>query len=342
MINNMKPKVSFAVAVYNVSKFIEECVRSLFEQTMRDIEIIIVDDCTPDESMDIVTKVLQEYPDRQSQVRIIHHEQNMGIAATKNEGILSATGEYVIVIDGDDYVDRKMAELMYAKAVETGADMVVCDFYRVYEKGMSRDTLLPEGLKGDGDNVRMDFINRRVPPFHVVKLIRRGLYDIDGVVWPEASYGEDVVFCVVTAYYSRRFAHVAEPLYYYRYNISSISNGVKIEERYLSNYYESKRNFTIAWGFLDHVGVREKYMRGEVIYKLRIKNRLLAVTNKWTYRKLWWSTYPEINRVIFFGNECYRPSYREWVWVVFIMLGLYPRYAKRLRTKRFLPSCEWL
>lgn len=342
MINNMKPKVSFAVAVYNVSKFIEECVRSLFEQTMDDIEVIIVDDCTPDESIDIVNSVLEEYPNRKSQVRIIHHEQNLGIAATKNEGILSATGEYVIIIDGDDYVDRRMAELMYAKAIEVDADMVIADFYRVYEKGMTRDTLVPDGVKGDGENVRMDFINRRVPPFHVVKLIRRSLYDINGVVWPEASLGEDTVYDVVTVYYSRSIAHVAEPLYFYRYNTSSISNGIKSEEKCMRNYNDFKRNFTVAWDFLKREGVSEKYKRGAVINKIRTKNRLLDVTNKWKYRKLWWSTYSEINKVILFGNDCYKTSYKEWVWVVFIMLGLYPRFRKRLRSRRFLPSVEWI
>ena len=175
-------KVSFAVAIYNVAAYIEECVRSLYEQTLDEVEILLVDDCTPDNSIDIALQVLADYPNRKAHVKVIRHEQNQGLSNTRRDGILSATGEYVIVIDGDDYVDRRMAELMYAKAIEVDADMVIADFYRVYEKGMTRDTLLPDGVIGDGENVKRDFINRRVPPFHVVKMIKRSLYDMNGVV----------------------------------------------------------------------------------------------------------------------------------------------------------------
>ena len=114
------------------------------------------------------------------------------------------------------------------------------------------------------------------------------------------------------------------------------------EEKCMRNYNDFKRNFTVAWDFLKREGVSEKYKRGAIINKLRTKNRLLDVTNKWKYRKLWWSTYSEINKVILFGNDCYKTSYKEWVWVVFIMLGLYPRFRKWLRSRRFLPSVEWI
>ena len=112
----MKPKVSVVVAIYNVAEYIEQCMRSLFEQTLDSVEYVFVDDCSPDDSMEIVSRVLTEYPQRQGQVNIIRHEQNMGVAVTKNDGIRNATGEYFIVVDPDDYVERDMLEVMYEKA----------------------------------------------------------------------------------------------------------------------------------------------------------------------------------------------------------------------------------
>ena len=338
----MSAKVSLAVAICNVAQYIEQCVRSLYEQTLDDIEIVLVNDCSPDNSIEIALRVLEEYPNRKSQVRVINHEKNEGIANTKRDGILEATGEYVMIIDGDDYVDRRMTEVMYAKAMETGADMVITDFFRVDKDSRVVDTLVLDGVTGDGDNVRNDMINRRVPPFHWTKLIKKSLYEENNVVWPQNSFGEDTVLCVVTAYNAKRIVHVNEPLYYYRYSATSISRKGQTEEICMRRYNDFKLNFSIAWQFLKGEGVDGKYKRGKMINKIRVKNRLLPVTDKRKYRKLWWNTYSEINWVLLFGNKDYKPTYREWVWVAAIMMGVYPRYKKRLHSKRFLPSVEWV
>ena len=83
------PKVSVIIAVYGAEKYIEKCARSLFEQTLNDIEYIFVDDCTPDKSMDILISVLSDYPNRKNQVKIIHNETNLKQGRTRAVGILS-------------------------------------------------------------------------------------------------------------------------------------------------------------------------------------------------------------------------------------------------------------
>lgn len=337
----MDIKVTFAVAIYNVAEYIEECVRSLYEQTLDNIEILLVDDCTPDNSIDIALKALEDYPNRKSQVKIIRHEQNQGLSNTRRDGILAASGEFIILVDGDDYVDRRMAALMYAKAVETGADMVICDFYRLKGNRLVVGTQVPDGVLGDGENVRRDLIHRRVPPFQWTKMVRRNIYE-NNIVWPQKCLGEDTVFNVVSAYYARRIVHVDKPLYYYRYNTASISHKKMSVESCMRNYNEFKQNFTIAWDFLRREGVDGQYRRGEIINKLRTKNRLLPVTDQRKYRRLWWKTYPEINKILLFGNKYYKSTYRDWIWIISIMLGLYPRYKKWLHRRRFLPSKEWV
>ncbi len=119
--------VSVCIPVYKVEKYIEKCARTLFEQTMTDgIEFIFVNDCTPDKSIDVLEKVLEEYPQRKAQTRIIHHEKNCGPVAARNTAIKNASGNYIICCDSDDWIDLELYETMYKKALETGADMVCC------------------------------------------------------------------------------------------------------------------------------------------------------------------------------------------------------------------------
>ena len=120
-------KVSVCIAVYNVEKYIEQCVRSLFGQTLDDLEYIFVDDASPDASIDVMLRVLEEYPHRRNQVKLIRHEHNQGVAATRKDAIAAATGEYIIHCDPDDWVELDMYEKLYKKAVENNADMVYCN-----------------------------------------------------------------------------------------------------------------------------------------------------------------------------------------------------------------------
>ena len=93
------PLVSEIVLVYKVEQYIERCVRSLMEQTFDDIEFIFVNDCTPDKSMDILRRVIEDYPARIPQIRIIENEVNRGAAASRNIGLDAATGDYIIFTD---------------------------------------------------------------------------------------------------------------------------------------------------------------------------------------------------------------------------------------------------
>ena len=121
--------VSVCIPVYGVEKYIERCARSLFEQTMTDgIEFIFVNDCTNDRSIEILEQILSEYPQRKNQVKIIHHDTNQGLTGARNTALKYAQGEYIIHCDSDDWVDIKMYENMYNKAIETDADMVYCDY----------------------------------------------------------------------------------------------------------------------------------------------------------------------------------------------------------------------
>jgi len=128
-------KVSVCIPVYGVEKYIERCVRTLFGQTLQEIEYIFVDDCSPDRSVEIMQQVAEEFPHRKGQVKIIRHEINQGVGAARNHAVAACTGEYVIHCDPDDWVELDMYETMYNKAKETDADMVYCSYVYEYPDG---------------------------------------------------------------------------------------------------------------------------------------------------------------------------------------------------------------
>ncbi|WP_332909937.1 glycosyltransferase family 2 protein [Phocaeicola acetigenes] len=120
------------VPIYNVEKYIEKCVRSLLEQTFKDIEYIFVNDATPDNSMYVLEDIISEYPSRMKNCIIINHSENKGVAAARNTGLNISKGEYVIYCDSDDWIEHTMLEDMYRVTQEQNAEIVTCDFRMAY------------------------------------------------------------------------------------------------------------------------------------------------------------------------------------------------------------------
>ena len=125
------PKISIIVPVYNVEKYIDKCLSSLTEQTLQDIEIIIVNDGTLDNSEKIIEKYVIKYP---SKIKY-YEKKNGGLSSARNYGLEYATGEYIAFLDSDDYVETNMYEEMYNLAKKENADMVECNFIWEWEYG---------------------------------------------------------------------------------------------------------------------------------------------------------------------------------------------------------------
>ena len=125
------PKISVIVPVYNVEKYIDKCLKSLTQQTLQDIEIIIVNDGSLDKSVEIIEKYVKE-----NSTKIKYYEkENGGLSSARNYGLEYATGEYIAFLDSDDYVDCNMYEEMYSLAKKENADMLECDFIWEWDYG---------------------------------------------------------------------------------------------------------------------------------------------------------------------------------------------------------------
>lgn len=113
-------KISIIIPVYNVERYLAECLDSCINQTLEDIEIICVDDASPDNSI----KILEEYQQKDSRIKIIRHEKNRNLGGARNTGLENATGEYIWFVDSDDYIDTKACQILYDAIKEFDVDML--------------------------------------------------------------------------------------------------------------------------------------------------------------------------------------------------------------------------
>mgnify|MGYP000402777769 FL=1 len=124
------PLISVIVPVYKVEKYLAECLDSICRQTYKNIEIICINDGSPDDCAEI----LQNYAACDSRITVIT-QQNQGLSAARNAGFAAATGEYITFVDSDDFISLIMIEELYKKAKQTNADIVVGDLEKFYQKG---------------------------------------------------------------------------------------------------------------------------------------------------------------------------------------------------------------
>lgn len=176
------PKVSVIVPVYNVEKYVEKCLKSLANQTLQEIEIIVVDDGSKDGSKSIVDNYIKKYPDK---IKYLYKE-NGGLSSARNFGIPYANGEYIAFLDSDDYVEPTMYEEMYNLAKKEDADMVECDFIWEYPNKQKYDY----GVVYNGKKEAIE--KARVVAWN--KLIKREIIESEKIEFPFGLRYEDVEF----------------------------------------------------------------------------------------------------------------------------------------------------
>ena len=130
----MSVKVSIIIPVYNTEKYLRKCLDSVCNQTLQDIEIICVNDCSPDDSLEI----LKEYASNDNRIKIINFTENKGVAVARNTAIEQANGEYIGFVDSDDYVDLDFYEKLYNTAKSENAELVVGKTQMENENGVKQ------------------------------------------------------------------------------------------------------------------------------------------------------------------------------------------------------------
>jgi len=230
----MNPTLTLIVPVFNGSRWLEPCLRSIQQQTYTDFECIVVDDASRDNSVAILKKYCAADP----RFLFLQHNKNQGAANAKKTGIMAARGQYVLCIDQDDWIESSMVEQLYAKAQLTHADMVYCHYLE--ESYGETIPLYQEPVDSNKENTIKDILSwGSYFPALWNKLIRTSL--LRGIYYPKATYSEDraIISQVINAI--NNSAGVTEHLYHWRDEPTSTSRSAK---RDLQNFIDDYQCYT--------------------------------------------------------------------------------------------------
>ncbi len=288
--------ISVLIPVYNVENYVEECLKSVFNNKLiTKAEVIIVNDGSSDNSMQVISRILTEYPEYKKITRVINNPGNQGIAYTRQRLIEEASGTYIIFIDSDDTVDSTFLEKLYNKAKEKDADIVQCNYKRISSDNSEDIGILT--MDNDPYNNILLKLDNKIPSFLCTRLIKRQLITENNIKYEDMDliYGEDEFLLYRLLCHAKFIDFVDEPLYHYIWHKSSVTSSIvtkrlalsKIKvmnysEEYILKYYSSEE-------IKDYLLKRKLFTKIYLIFRSGIHHQK-------EYRKLWNETDAIINK----------------------------------------------
>lgn len=290
----VKGLISIIIPVYNASAVIHKCLEAINRQTYRKLEVLFVDDCCTDDSMDKLNDFLRQNS-TDLKIKCIHHERNRGVAAARNTGLDNATGEYIYYLDADDFMEDNAIELMYREAERCQADITGCEWYLSFQKN-ERHMVQVGANTGNELFVKMA---RGVMRWNLwLFLVRRSLYEQNFIRFMEGmNMGEDMMVMMKLALCARKTVIIHRPLYHYVQTKSDsltktwakgYQRQIDANVNEVENYIRMNRNDTCLKKEIDYL-------------KLNIKLPLLISLSSSDYEK-WQKWFPEAN-VSIMGNR---------------------------------------
>ena len=289
------PSVSVIIPVYNVEPYVERCMRSLFGQTLEDLEYIFVDDCSPDQSMDIIKQVLEEYPHRKNQAKFFRMPENSGLAKVRIQGFSMATGEYVIQCDSDDEVDTEAYRIMYEKAVAENLDIVGCDFEiigRVRRRVQSQYSVPGREIA--------DILCGKVWGSLVCRMFRREL--MTGLFLPKGDMWEDVVFSVQAISKADRIGYIPKAFYRYYLRQNSITNDRGLPSA-IKRWNSMVANTELVFEYLSHIPSVTLLPSDKTVMKYGCRGALNPYVHIPECFQKWRSTFPEVDKQVLWNKN---------------------------------------
>lgn len=249
-------KVSVIVPVYNTEKYLRRCLDSLVNQTIDNIEIIVINDCSPDNSKEILKEYEKKYKDK---IKVFHNKTNKGIGYNRNYGIEKANGEYIGFVDSDDWVNETMYDKLYKKAKKDNLDLVLCNFHKMLERENDLQEIASNEISYfKNTNLKQTpnlLLDVELAPWN--KLYKKEL--LDGINFPENLKYEDTIFVLKAMARSKKIGMVDEKLNYYLvrsksettvmnkkvYDILRVSK-MMIDELKTHDYYNDVKDYAEA------------------------------------------------------------------------------------------------
>lgn len=280
-------KVSIVVPVYKTEKYLEKCLDSLVNQTLKDIEIIAVNDGSPDNSLSILKKYKKKYPDKV----VVINKENEGVAVARNNAIEVATGKYIGFVDSDDYVELDMFEKLYNKGVKEKADIVVSGYYNEDDnsktKEMSLDDEIYYGKKLSQNPELLIHSNS----FITSKIFKRDFLIKNNFSFSKYKIFEDLLFVYSSYLKANKIVKVNLPLYHYirRENVSV--TGTLNDKFYdiipvmndLKEFYIKNSDWKLFEKYITYLAIHHTYLRYVLpvgLSKLKEKYKYMKNTMK--------------------------------------------------------------
>lgn len=217
----MTPKISVIIPVYNAERYLKKCLNSVINQTLKDIEIIIINDCSPDNSQ----KIINEFAKKDSRIRFFTNSENLGISKTRNKGLKYAKGEFIGFVDNDDWIHKNMYKEMYNTAKRQNAEVVICNGFNVKGKKLkriirgrletkSKKKMISNYLTGFDQMINEDSWNK----IYSTRFLRKNKIRFPAEIKVAC---DDGYFTLKVIYYAKKIRFLNKNFYYYRYNPKS-------------------------------------------------------------------------------------------------------------------------
>lgn len=293
--------VTYIIPIYNVSDYIVKSVRSLLEQSYRNIEYIFINDCSLDDSEIKLRRTIEEFPDRCDNIKIITNEQNLGSATSRNIGLDTAQGEYVMFSDSDDWISMDYVESMVRQIDYGSYDIVYCDYFESYN---NHDNRISQAYGQDNIECIRAMLGRGMHGSTCNKIYRRSFLlaskqrFIDG-----ADLFEDVSWNIRLFACTTQISYLSQAFYHYvQYNNNSIIKSMSSTEKKRNRALQRIENVRVACDYLIALGFEEKLSKEMKEWKLMAKNDLIDEEDDSSLRS-WIKTFPEADAAIIKCNK---------------------------------------
>lgn len=245
------PKISVIIPLYNTEKYIEKCLNSVREQSFEDIEIICVDDCSPDNSSAIVEQLMLE----DKRIKLIKHEVNQGLGGARNTAIRAAQSEYLASVDSDDYMSAKMLETLWSNTNNQQVDIVCCGYNRVSEQGEILAQVQYGEKELENKNNSIDIFSALNPAFWN-KLWKKNLFIDNSIFFPTHDYYEDMSTTPKLLAKATSIRVINDCLYNYLVRPESITGSYGA--KHTLDYF---KGFESLFDFLHRESLQERYVK---------------------------------------------------------------------------------
>ncbi|EPC09175.1 glycosyltransferase family 2 protein [Fusobacterium ulcerans] len=269
----MEIKISVIIPVYNTEKYLEKCLNSVLKQTLKEIEVIVINDGSRDSSRDI----LESYSIVEN-FRIIN-KKNEGASKTRNLGIEIAKGEFIYFMDADDYIEKDMLLEMYNKAKEDKLDIVVCDYYnetlKTKEYIKNLDIMENKMITGVDYTKYLLWSEKKIAPSIWGKMIKKSIYINNNIRFSENIFiGEDIVLGIKTAYFSKKVGKINKPFYHYIIHEAQGTRTIDKEKEFLDKWNGIKEIEIFFKNKPDFEDFKEGIEKNRIVFYFQIFKQL--------------------------------------------------------------------